>query len=250
MQAFFTLIRRELGSMFLSWTGYVILGGVSFLIGCSFVSLLHALNAEPTEQPLTELYYSTVYFWLILLLAPPLLTMRTFAQEKYSGTFETLMTVPISDLQVVVAKFMGAILFYALMWLPLLPCLLIARHYCNNPSVLDEGTLAASFVGIYLLGMVFVSAGCFASAVTRSQVIASMISLAFVVSMFVLGYVALNYSSKSGWMAEFASHISLFEHMQDFARGIIDTRPLVLCISLTALFLFLTLKVVESRRWK
>src|SRR6185436_20347021 len=131
MQAFFTLIRRELGSMFLSWTGYVILGGVSFLIGCSFASLLHALNAQPTEQPLTELYYSTVYFWLILLLAPPLLTMRTFAQEKYSGTFETLMTVPISDLQVVVAKFTGAILFYALMWLPLVPCLLIARHYCN-----------------------------------------------------------------------------------------------------------------------
>ena len=250
MQAFVTLVRRELGALFLSWTGYVILGGVCFLIGCSFASLLQALNSEPTDQPLTELYYSSVYFWLILLFAPPIITMRSFALEKYSGTFETLMTVPIGDLQVVLAKFTGAVLFYILIWLPLVPCLLIARHYCNDPSVLDGGTLAASFLGIYLLGFVFMSFGCFASAITRSQVIASMITTAAVVSLFVLSYAALGYSSQSGWIAEFASHLSLFEHMQDFARGIVDSRPVVLCLSLTFFFLFLTLKVVESRRWK
>ena len=83
-------------------------------------------------MPVTELFYATPFFWLILLLAAPVITMRLFAQEKFSGTFETLMTTPVSDLQVVLAKFTAALLFYLVMWLPLLACMFVVRHYTQR----------------------------------------------------------------------------------------------------------------------
>lgn len=250
MQAYWTLVRRELGTHFFSWTGYVVIAGVLFLLGFSFSNLLRNLNGEATDRPVTEVFYSTYYFWLILLLAAPLVTMRSFALEKYSGTFETLMTAPVSDLQVVLAKFTGALVFYILMWLPLLGCLLIVRHFSNDPAALDLGTIVSTFLGIFLLGGLYMSLGCFASAVTRSQIIAAMIGFAVGISLFLLSFMSMTFSSQSGLQAQLFNHISLIEHMQDFARGIVDTRPLVLYLSLTIFFLFLTLKVVESRRWK
>src|SRR5262250_1547103 len=120
MQPYLTLTRRELGAYFLSLTGYIIIAAVTFLLGLSFVVLLVKLEQEPTPIPVTELFYVTQFFWLILLLAAPVITMRLFAQEKFSGTFETLMTAPVTDLQVVLAKFSAGLVFYTLMWLPLL----------------------------------------------------------------------------------------------------------------------------------
>ena len=152
MLAYWTMVRRELGGHFISWTGYVIISAVLFLLGLCFVNLLEAMNSEASEQPIMELFYNTYYFWLILLISAPAITMRAFALEKYSGTFETLMTTPVSDLQVVLSKFTGAIIFYLLMWLPL------ARMRCSSctvqqrSAVLDPGTLVSTFLGIFLLG--------------------------------------------------------------------------------------------------
>jgi len=244
------LVKRELGAYFFSWTGYVVIGGVLFLLGTSFSLLLQALNKDPTDQPITSLFYSTMYFWLILLTATPTITMRSFALEKYSGTFETLMTAPVGDLQVVLAKFTGAMLFYIVMWLPLLPCLLIVQQYSDSIAILDLGTVLSMFLGIYLIGSVYMALGCFTSALTRSQHLAAMLSFAVGISLFLLSFVSLTFSSQTGWQAQLFSYLGLFGHMQDFARGIVDTRPIVLCLSLTAFFIFLTHKVVESRRWK
>jgi ABC-2 type transport system permease protein len=250
MQAYWTLVRRELEAYFFSWTGYVVIAGVVFLLGMSFANLLQVLNTEATDRPLTELFYATYYFWLIVLVATPIITMRSFALEKFSGTFETLMTTPVSDLQVVLAKFTGAQLFYSLMWLPLLGCLFIVRYHSQEPSMLEAGTLATTYLGIFLLGGVFVAMGCFSSALSRSQIIAAMISLAGGISLFLISFLSLAFSSQAGWRADLLAHVGLIEHMQDFARGVVDTRPLILYVSLTAFFLFLTLKVLESRRWK
>ena len=120
MRAFWTLTRRELAGYFLSLTGYMIIAAAVFLMGFSFVVLLVNLQQEPTPMPVTEVFYITPFFWLILLLTTPVITMRLFALEKFSGTFETLMTTPVSDLQVVLAKFTAAMIFYLVMWLPLL----------------------------------------------------------------------------------------------------------------------------------
>ena len=115
MRAYWTLVRRELAGFFLSLSGYVIIAAALVLMGLSFVVILEKLQ-KPTIIPVTELFYITPFFWLILLLTTPVITMRLFALEKFSGTFETLMTTPVSDLQVVAAKFTAALVFYVLMW--------------------------------------------------------------------------------------------------------------------------------------
>lgn len=250
MRAYLTLVRRELGTHFLSWTGYTVIAAVLFLLGCSFQNLILALNKDSTIRPITELFYGTIYFWLILLVASPVITMRSFAHEKSSGTFETLMTTPVSDLQVVLAKYTGAMLFYIFLWLPLLGCLFTLRYYSHDPSIFDTGTIISTFVGIFLLGSMYMAMGCFASSVTKNQIIAAMLSLAFGISLFLLSFVALIFSTETGWKAQLLNQVDLIEQMQDFARGVIDSRPVVLYLSLTVLFLFLTLKSVESRRWK
>jgi ABC-2 type transport system permease protein len=249
MRAYVTLIRRELAGFFLSLSGYIIISAALFLMGYSFVVILVKLQ-KPSPMPVTELFYITPFFWLILLLTAPVITMRLFAQEKFTGTFETLMTTPVSDLQVVAAKFTAAMLFYVLMWLPLLGCVLLVRHYTDGTAVLDPGVIGGTFLGILLLGGLFLSLGCCASALTRSQVIAAMISLVFGASVFLLGYLASQLPPQETWQSKVLSSLTLFEQMHDFSRGVVDTRPVVLLVSLTAFFLFLTLRVVESRRWK
>ena len=250
MRAWWTLVRRELGGLFISWTGYVVIAVVVFLLGLCFVSLIAALNMEKSEQPIMELFYGSYYFWLILLPAAPMITMRTFAHEKFSGTFETLMTTPVSDLQVVMAKFTGAMIFYLIMWSPLAACMAIVRHYSHDPTVLDFGTLGSTFLGIALLGSLYMSLGCFASSLTRSQIIAAMFSFAFGISLFLLSFLSYAMAGQTGWVAQLFAHLSLIEHMRDFARGVVDLRALVFYFTLTGLFLFLTMKSVESRRWK
>jgi ABC-2 type transport system permease protein len=250
MQAFITLTRRELAGFFLSMTGYVIVAAAMFMMGLSFVVLIERLQAEPTPLPITEVFYVTPFFWLIMLLATPVITMRLFAQEKFSGTFETLMTAPVSDFQVVMAKFVAALFFFMIMWLPLLSCIFVVQHYTSTPTALDPGEVGSTYLGILLLGGLFVSSGCFASSLTRNQIIAAMVSFAIGITLFLLSFLSEKLPDAARWQAQAFAHLSMFDHMHDFVRGVVDTRHVVFYLSLTVLFLFLTLRVIESRRWK
>jgi ABC-2 type transport system permease protein len=250
MQTYLILARRELGAYFVSWTGYVILVTVLLLHGLCFLTLIEALNAKPTDQPIMELFFNTYYFWFILVLATPVITMRTFALEKFTGTFETLMTAPVRDLEVVLAKFSAALVLHVLVWLPLLGLVLIVRYFGNDPGAVDWRALASTFLGILLLGMLYVALGCFASSLTRSVIIAAMVALALGFSFWVLSFLTFSYSEQPGWPALIFQHLSLISHMRDFSTAVIDTRSLVFYPTLAGFFLFLTLKVVESRRWK
>jgi len=250
MGPYLTLTRRELGGYFLSLSGYVIIALTLFLVGLSFVALLQALQQQPTAVPVTEYFHVTWYFLFILMLPTPVITMRLFALEKSSGTYETLTTTPVKDAQVVLAKFTAAFLFYFIMWLPHLAGLWVVCHYTNNPGALEPGALASTFLGIVLLGGLFLSLGCLTSALTRSQVIAAMISLAFGLGLFMLAYLADQTPDRGTWQGKVLGCFALFEQMRDFARGVIDTRAVVLYGSMIVFFLFLTLRIVESRRWK
>jgi ABC-2 type transport system permease protein len=254
MHAFRTLVRRELGSFFASWTGYIIIAAVVFLLGFSFSSLLHGLNAQATPVPVTQLFYETLYFWLVLLVVTPLITMRSFALEKSTGTYETLMTTPVGDLQVVLAKFTGALLFYMVLWLPLLACVLIVRYYSNDPTAFDAGTIASTYLGIFLLGALYMSVGILASALTRRQDIAAMASFALGIGFFMISFLTSSVGPQTRWPARVASYLvsylGVMEHMRDFAHGVVDSRPVVMSLTLTVFFLFLSWKSVESRRWR
>lgn len=250
MRIFLTLTRRELAAFFVSVSGYVIIAAVTLLIGWSFVVLMTNLGSDPSPMPVTELFYRTYFFWLIVLLATPIITMRLFALEKFSGTFETLMTTPVSDVQVVAAKFTAAVIFYTVMWLPILPCLFVVRHFTDQPGSLDPGTIGGMCLGVFLVGCLFLSLGCFASALSRSQMAAAMISFVLGVSLFSLGFLAQAITVATQWKTQLLSCFGLFDQMNNFARGVVDTRTLIFYVSLTLFFLFLTLRVVESRRWK
>jgi len=250
MQAFLTLTRRELASFFVSMTGYVIIASAVFQMGLSFVIFVNNLQGESTPMPVTEVFYVTAFFWLILLLSAPIITMRLFALEKYSGTFETLMTAPVGDLQVVLAKFTAAMIFYMLMWLPLLGCILIVQRFSGEAAGLDLGIVGSTYFGIFLIGSLYMSLGCFASALTRSQMIAAMIAFAIGITFFLLTFLSEQISTRKSGLSEALKTMDMREHMRDFSRGVIDTRYVVFYLSVTLLFLFLTYRVVESRRWK
>jgi ABC-2 type transport system permease protein len=250
MRIFGTLLQRELAAFFLSITGYVIIASVTLLNSLSFVVLMTNLGNYPSPMPVTEMFYRTYFFWLVVLLAAPIITMRLFALEKSTGTFETLMTTPVGDLQVVAAKFAAAIIFYVVTWLPMIACLFVVRHFTNQAGALDAGTVGGMYLGIFLVGCLFLSLGCFASAISRSQMAAAMISLVLGVTLFSVGFLAEALPATAQWQSQMLSYFGLFEQMHDFARGVVDTRTVIFYVSVTFFFLFLTLRAVESRRWK
>ncbi len=249
MRAYLTLTRRELAGYFYSWIGYVVIAGAVFLTGLSFVNLITVLQRLPTLMPVTEMFLHS-YFWLILLFSAPVITMRLFALEKSSGTFETLMTTPVSDLAVVLAKFSAALILYLITWLPLLGFILILSYCAHDASFLEPGTLAATFLGILLLGALYMSLGCFASSLTSNQIVAAMIAFALGLGLFILSYMADRLAVEKTWANAALNYICLQSHMEDFSRGVVDTRCLVFYLTSSAFFLFLTHRVVQSRRWR
>ena len=250
MRVFLTLLRRELASFFLSITGYVIIAAVTLLIGLGFDILITNLGTEPQIMPITELFYGTFSFWVIVLLIAPVITMRLFALEKFSGTFETLMTTPVGDVQVVAAKFTAAVIFYMVAWLPMLGCLYIIQRFSNQPPTLDPGSVGGLYLGIFLIGCLFLSLGCFASSLTKSQMAAAMVSFVLGMSIFSIAFLADAIQTPTGWAAQVLTSFALIKQMDDFARGVVDVRTVIFYVSLTFFFLFLTLRVIESRRWK
>jgi ABC-2 type transport system permease protein len=249
MQAYWTLTRRELGSFFTSWIGYVVIAGAVFLMGLSYVTLLDKLAGESTPMPLTEIFLNGC-FWFIVLFAAPVTTMRLFALEKHSGTFETLMTAPVGEAQVVLAKFTAALVFYMIMWLPLLGCIFTLRHFARGPNIMDAGTLGGTCLGIFLIGCLYMAAGCLASAMTRSQIVAAMTSFAIGLGLFLAGYMGGQFVPEKTWMEQALNCVSIAAQMRDYARGVVDTRSVVFCLTSSVFFLFLTCRVIESRRWR
>jgi ABC-2 type transport system permease protein len=248
MKIFWALFRKELAAYFFSLTGYVIIAAVTLIIGSSFVMLIHNMGSKPFLMPVTEVFFNSLMYWLVVILMAPVVTMRLFALEKASGTFETLMTTQVSDAQVVAAKFLSALAFYLIAWLPALACLLIVERCTNQPGP-DWTLLGVLCFGIVMSGGLFLSIGCLASALTRSQMVAAAVSLAVGIVLFILAYMA-QLPAANQTAADPLSYFNLFGQMEDFTRGVLDTQVAVFYASATLFFLFLTLRAVESRRWK
>lgn len=250
MGVFGTLLRRELGAYFVSLTGYVIIAAATFLMGLSLLDLIMVVQQAATPAPITELYFRTPFFWMIVLLSAPVITMRLFALEKFSGTYETLMTTPVRDTEVVLAKFSAALAFYVVMWLPALACIFVIRRFAGDASPVDWGLIGTTYLGLLLLGCLFLAIGCLASSLTRIQTVAAMLTFLCCASLLLLAYLASQSPVLPEWQAAVLSQFALSDHMLDFTRGVVDTRTVVFYVSLTALFLYAALRVTESRRWK
>ena len=193
MGVFLTLVRRELGAAFNSLTGYVVVAITLLLAGFGLMDIVQRLNSDRTPSPIPEIFFADgIVFWLILILTTPVITMRTFAAEKALGTYEALMTTPVGEWQVVLAKFTGSLVFYLLSWAPLIGVLIVLRQVTQQPQLLDPWAMCGVLTGIACIGSTFLSIGVFASSLTRSQIIAAMTSLLIGIGMWMALVMAFN----------------------------------------------------------
>lgn len=250
MHVYLTLVRRELGMVFNTLTGYVVVAAVLFILGFTLSDLVDSLRAGPSEAPVTELFFRSYYFWYAVLLTAPVMTMRSFAAERTSGTYEALMTTPVGDWQVVLAKFTGALLFFLISWMPLALMLFILRQVAREPQLFVPGIIGSTMLGVTLVGALFMAIGCFASALTRSQIVAAMVTFLIGMGLWVASYRPLTGLLGDGVQARVFEHISMIRHITDFSRGQIELTHLIYYGSTVWFFLFLTHRVIESRRWK
>jgi ABC-2 type transport system permease protein len=177
----------------------------------------------------------------------PLLTMRLFAEEKASGTIETLMTAPVSDAEVVISKFLAALAFYAFMLLPTAIYFLLVR-IAGKP---DVAPIVTQYLGLILVGALYVSVGFFASTLTRNQVLAAVVSIVVLLLMWFLEYMArlaTDGDQLSTWY-KVGSYLSPAAHFESFEKGILDASDIVFFVSLTVYVLFLSVRSVETRKW-
>jgi ABC-2 type transport system permease protein len=254
MRATLSLFRREFSSYWVSPIAYVVLVVFLVVTGWLFYLTLGLLTTEGPEGirfPMQRIL-GDVNFWLVFLFIPPLLTMRLFAEERSTGTLEVLMTAPVTDWQVVLCKYLAAFAFYLVMWLPTLVYLpvLLDIDWGTFEAGIDPGPVLASYLGVVLAGAMFLALGLFVSNLVRSQMVAALISLALGLVFILVGIWRPDMDTGSlGYRVLYFITVPL--HFQrGFTRGIVDSRNVILYISLTVLFLFLTVRNLESRRWR
>jgi len=250
MRTFVTLLGREVKSFFYSPIAYVVLFFFLIATGFNFYSGVSFLNQGPSEVTVVEAAFNTVLFWFPFVLIFPLITMRTYADEFRMGTIETLATAPISDFQIVLSKFLGAFIFYILLWAPSFLYFTAFEQITGKAAALAAGAYGGSYLLLLLLGAFYVALGCLASALTNEQINAAVMTFVAIFGFFVTGLLGFILNSPSQAVRDLISYFSAVEHMADFSRGIIDSRPLVWYISMTSFVLFLNLQVFQYRKWK
>ncbi len=233
------IAKRELNTFFLSPIAYLVLAGFAVGHGLLFAVFLWGSSVD-LNAVAGSAFWVALY---LLIVTVPLITMGLLSEEASSGTIETLLTTPVSDMEVVLGKYLGALLFGVAMLAPIaLECVYLAAM-----GTLDYGPVAAGFLGLYLLIAQFVAIGLFCSSLTRVQVGSAIISFVMLLGLFFLWLVVRDRSSLA---AVVLRYMAPPVHYDGFVKGIVDTRDLVYFASTTALFLFLSVRVLESRRWR
>ena len=243
---------KELRSYFTSPIGLVIVGFFALIYGFFFQVMLAAFDRQsmgammgqaPTdlnEQLVRPLFANVM---VILLFTLPLITMRTYSEEKRSGTIELLLTSPITDLQIVAGKFLGAMGLIAVMLAVTLPHIGVL-FYFGNP---EWKPIVTTYLGFFLMAGCFVAVGLFVSSVTRNQIVAGMATFAVFLMLWIIDWMG-SFMGPTG-QAVF-EYLSITRHFDDFARGVIDTKHLVYYASVIVFGLVLTMRSVETERWR
>jgi ABC-2 type transport system permease protein len=234
-----TIARRELSSYFYSPTAYVLMA--VFLLTCGFLFW-------DDFQPGQIAGMRNLFDWMVWMLvwAVPVISMGLLAQEWASGTIESLMTVPINETDVVLGKFFGSFAFFAVLLAPTLLYVAVLVYF-SVPKI-DLGPIFSGYLGIILVGALFTSIGLFCSSLTRSQVVSAVASAAVLFIITIAPWWMSGKIIPDFWLKVVDQ--TVFKRYTDFSRGVIDMGNLVFFIASTGVFLFLTVKVLESRRWK
>jgi ABC-2 type transport system permease protein len=247
MTKILAIVRRELIAYFSSPLAYIVLTAFLLMQGYIFYIIVSFLNNPMTQAmtPLRLFFGGTVFFWLFLLFTVPVITMRLLAEERRSGTIEVLLTSPVTEGQVIAGKFLAALLFYVVLWLPTLIYVVLLKQH----SSIDLRPVMAGYLGVLLVGFLFLAVGTFTSTLTNNQLIAAIIAFAALIALFSIGLVEQLLVSSSV-IRDALGYMNLWTHMDDYAKGIIDTRHVVYELSVGLLLLFLAAKSLEVKKWR
>ncbi len=238
MKNIWTIASRELNSYFVSPVAYVV-GAVFLLI----TGVLFSLIVTSTMDASLRATFSNITF--ILVLIAPALTMKLLAEEQRMGTLELLLTSPIHDWQVVVGKFLGALVLFAVMLLaPTLYYVLILSVF-GSP---DYGPILSGYVGVLLLGGAFMAIGLLTSSLTQNQVIAYIVGLVILLLMWISD--AMSRIVGGGAAGDALTYLAITRHYDDFLRGVIDTPNVIYPLSVIVVSLFIATQVLQTRRWR
>lgn len=239
MRTTVAIMQRELLSLFCSPIGYVVIAG--FLLLTGVIVLVTGSFGPGQPATLRNVFDFTPY---VLTIIVPAITMRALAEEYRNGTFETLMTAPVSELSLVLGKFLAAVAFYAILLAGTLVYLLLMALY-GSP---DLGASLSSYLGLLLVGSAFAAFGLFTSSLTPNQIVAWM--LGTVPLMLFVWFGGFIVRVVGGLVRDVVQSVNIVRHLDQFNRGLVTLESVTFFVSMTALFLFLTVKVVESRRWR
>ncbi len=243
MRVFFILLKRELQATVTSFGYYVLLAVVASITSLLFIDQLTAAGHDVA----TALYNSAFWLYCLTMALTPLLTMRLLAEEKRSGSLELLMTAPVGDFQVVFSKFISAVIVFATFMTPIWIAHLVLGAFFD--AEIDWGQLSATSLGVVSIAMIFLAIGTMASAVGSVQLWSAL--LAFLGNLFVLMIGQLHRQFEDGSsLARVLAYVDLLRHVQTSAYGLIDLRQIVLQLSVTALLLYWTTRIVEARKWR
>jgi len=239
------IYRRELAGLFVGPLAWILLSIALLLNGFLFTSYVNSLNGN-VDEALRFLLGRAGPFWFLVVLFPPLITMRMISEESRSGLLEFLLTAPVTDAAVVTGKFLAALTFMGLLWASVFVYAFVAGQV-GPPT--NWGLVCAAWIGALLCSGLFCATGLFTSALTGVPLAAAL--SACVLNLALLLLPMLGTLSDAPWVRELLTRLDVYEHLRgSFLFGLFDTSYVLFFAAWTALFLFLAVRSVETRRWR
>lgn len=252
MRNVLAIAQKELRSYFASPIAYIVIGFFAIVYGWMFSSILYIFVTETAgfagggqpanvnQQLIRPLLQN---FLVVNLFLFPMVTMRTYAEEKRSGTIELLMTSPVTDFQIVMGKFLGAMgLYLAMLAVTLFHFAVLFRF--GRP---EWKPIVTSYVGLLLFGGCFISLGLFISSLSKNQIVAGSVTFLVFLLLWIINWIG---SFAGPTIERLTSYLSIVGHFDDFSKGVIDTTHIIYYLSFITFGLFLTAKSVDSERWR
>ena len=256
MRNVWTIARRELKSYFASPIGYILLAMFAVIFGYMFFSAVaffvqfsgqSAMGMGRGMPPMNINQFviqpTLGNFSIILLFVSPMITMRLFAEETRSGTIELLLTSPVRDFEIIVGKWLAAMLLYACM----LGVSMVNIAILFVLSTPDWQALLVGYLGLLFMGGTFLSLGAFISTLTRNQIVAGAVTFGLFLLLYVLDWVS---AYDNSWFGKVCQFLSISTHNQQFAKGVVELKDTMYYLSAIGLGLFLSKRSLESLRWR
>ena len=254
MSNILAVANKELRSYFASPIAYIVIGLFALLFGYFYITLVQYFVRQsmqmtqfggPSAMNVNQMMIRPLMqnVSILLLFLMPAVTMRAYAEEKRSGTIELLLTSPLTDLQIAMGKFLGALALWAVMLLVTLVHVGLLFRY-GQP---EWKPIVTSYLGLLLMGGCFIAVGLFISSLTKNQVVAGVVTFAVFLLLWIINWIG---SFSSPTVSQLTHFFSIVDQFDDFAKGVIDTSHLIYYLSFIAFGLFLTVKSVDSERWR